>query len=360
MVAVVERRVRPDRPRAVAAAASGPRSRACRRRTARAPRPGRPRGRPRGLPRRAATADQSDGGRPPRSSTTRGPRRPRGSRTRPRRPRRSSRAPARRGRRRAVSVAAAEHDRGRHVGRRGLRHQQHHVGRRVVLERPHCQPALRPATAADRSRPPTPITCDTPSPHRSSRTITSWAPVPAAATTPTCPAADRVGEPEAAAAEPGGARARSHHQPADAGGVLLQLDLLVDAHVVAEQQDVESGGQGVVGLERRRTSPGPTRWRRWRRRARRRAWRIDAGLGAPVPRQSSSRTGTAPARPARGRVATSVASLGAHRRARDRSGCRRPAPRPVNPCLPQVVQVGRAWPSPRRRTRRPRTGASCG
>ena len=60
---------------------------------------------------------------------------------------------------------------------------------------PMAAPAISPPTSADRSRPPTPITCDTPDPHRCSRVIASWAPVPAAATTPTGPAATRLEKP---------------------------------------------------------------------------------------------------------------------------------------------------------------------
>ena len=45
--------------------------------------------------------------------------------------------------------------------------------------------AMRPSTASFRSRPPRPMTWVTVAPHRSSRLIASWAPVPAAATTPT-------------------------------------------------------------------------------------------------------------------------------------------------------------------------------
>ena len=173
--------------------------------------------------------------------------------------------------------------------------------------------ALRPPTAADRSRPPTPITCDTPSPHRSSRTITSWAPVPAAATTPTRPEATRVGEAEAASTEAGRPRPGPHHQPADAGGVVLQRDLLLDAHVVAEQQDVQSGGQAPCALRARRTRPGTETMA---------TFGVDelvdglaerAGLALRLPGAPSSRTGTAPARPARARCVGQRRVGGAHR-----------------------------------------------
>ncbi len=56
-------------------------------------------------------------------------------------------------------------------------------------------PAISPPTAAPRSRPPSPITCETPPPQRSTRLATSWAPVPAAATTPTRPGRTALANP---------------------------------------------------------------------------------------------------------------------------------------------------------------------
>ena len=58
----------------------------------------------------------------------------------------------------------------------------------------------------------------TPTPQRSSRLIASCAPVPAAATTADRSGLDHVGEAEADSAEHRGARARSHHQPAERSG----------------------------------------------------------------------------------------------------------------------------------------------
>src|SRR5690242_9910402 len=55
--------------------------------------------------------------------------------------------------------------------------------------------AISPPTSADRSRPPTPMTWDTPMPQRSSSVMTSCAPVPAAATTPTGPAPTALAKP---------------------------------------------------------------------------------------------------------------------------------------------------------------------
>jgi hypothetical protein len=59
-------------------------------------------------------------------------------------------------------------------------------------------PAMVPPTSADRSRPPTPMAWLTPSPHWSRRHMTSWAPVPAAATTPTRPARTALAKPSPA------------------------------------------------------------------------------------------------------------------------------------------------------------------
>ncbi|HEY3681895.1 MAG TPA: hypothetical protein VGL93_02585 [Streptosporangiaceae bacterium] len=54
-----------------------------------------------------------------------------------------------------------------------------------------------PPTSADRSRPPTPSTCDTPTPASSSRHVTCCAPVPDAATTPTRPGRVTFAKPSA-------------------------------------------------------------------------------------------------------------------------------------------------------------------
>src|SRR5258708_7200307 len=102
--------------------------------------------------------------------------------------------------------------------------------------------AIIPPTPADRSRPPTPITWDTPMPQRSSSDITSCAPVPAAATMPTGP--------EPSPADHRGARARSHPEPAQPAGTLLQRYLLCQGDVVAEEQDMQAGSQRAMGRHR--------------------------------------------------------------------------------------------------------------
>lgn len=53
----------------------------------------------------------------------------------------------------------------------------------------------RPPTAADRSRPPTPSTAVTPTSSASRRQVTSWAPVPDAATIPTGPGRSALAKP---------------------------------------------------------------------------------------------------------------------------------------------------------------------
>ena len=117
--------------------------------------------------------------------------------------------------------------------------------------------AIRPSTASLRSRPPRPMTWVTVAPHRSSRLIASWAPVPAAATTPTrgpppSTPSERtcVGEAQARPPEHGRPRPRAHDQQAEVGGPVLQLHLVGHRHVVAEEQDVEPGRQRLVRLQR--------------------------------------------------------------------------------------------------------------
>ena len=80
--------------------------------------------------------------------------------------------------------------------------------------------------------------------------MASWAPVPAAATTPTGPGLTALAKPSPTPAEHRRSRARTHHQPATVERVVLERHLLVDGHVVAEQQDVQVGGQGLVGSQR--------------------------------------------------------------------------------------------------------------
>ena len=105
----------------------------------------------------------------------------------------------------------------------------------------------RPATAADRSRPPTPRQCETPTPAPSSRHISCWAPVPLAATSPTGPGRTAFAKPSPAPAL---------HGPAHTGyGRLLWHDrsagdpptrLAVIAELAREHSDLYRTDREVV------------------------------------------------------------------------------------------------------------------
>ncbi len=110
--------------------------------------------------------------------------------------------------------------------------------------------AIRPLTSADRSRPPTPITCDTPTPQRSSSAETSCAPVPAAATTPTGPRRSTFANPSPVPASTAVPAPGPMTSSPSSSGPLLELDLLRQRDVVAEQQHVQAGGQGMMRFER--------------------------------------------------------------------------------------------------------------
>ena len=166
---------------------------------------------------------------------------------------------------------------------------------------------------------------------------------------------DHVGEAEADAAEHGGARTGAHHQPAEPAGSVLQRDLLLERHVVAEQQDVQAGGQRLVGLERGVRRRGPRPRPRW------------PPAAAGPPRRSCADPAAGDRPPARGASANSSvrprsrASAAAGRRPRARRGParwrrRRPGCPAANPRLVQVRLPRRGWPwprSPSSRRRRP-------
>ena len=166
------------------------------------------------------------------------------------------------------------------VGRLG--DQQQRLGRR---RRPRAAASPRrnmiPPTSADRSRPPTPTMCDTPTPARSSRHAASWAPVPAAATMPTGPGADDVGEPEPDAAEHRRAALGAHDQQAALGAAALERDLVGDA-TRGRRTGRRACPRSARGAPRaRRTRRAPRSARRSRRRApRQRARRLALRRGA--------------------------------------------------------------------------------
>src|SRR3954453_18048100 len=126
-----------------------------------------------------------------------------------------------------------------------------------------------PPTSSDRSWPPVPRAWETPAPSWWTRTVTSWVPVPEAPTTPIGPrrttlgkpggspltrggpAPDDVGEAERDAVDDGGAAVGAHHHEAVIAGVRLQLDLVGDGDVVAEDHDVETEPDRLHRLRRR-------------------------------------------------------------------------------------------------------------
>ena len=127
----------------------------------------------------------------------------------------------------------------------------------------------RPPTAADRSRPPTPRTAVTPTPAASSRQLTCCAPVPDAATTPTGPGLQHVGEAETDPADRSRPAVGAHHKQPTPRRLLFQAHLLGDRDVVGEQHDRDAGVYRVHRLdecvlprdrdERERAAPGAKR-----------------------------------------------------------------------------------------------------
>ena len=160
-----------------------------------------------------------------------------------------------RGHRRAQAAASRAARRRRSPGAAVWRSAR--CGRCLGRRRACCRAviALRPPTASDRSRPPTPSTCETATPASSSRQVSCWAPVPEAATMPTRGPADRgaqhIGEAEPNAADD--ARFRSPvpctRTPAAAAGV-LDRDLVGDGTLSEKIITCRPGVDGVQSLAR--------------------------------------------------------------------------------------------------------------
>ena len=102
---------------------------------------------------------------------------------------------------------------------------------------------MAPPTSSDRSRLPTPIACETPSPAAARRQVTSCSPVPEAADETDAPARDRVGEAERHAVQDRRPTVRAHHEAAALERLPLERDLGGQRHVVAEEHDVEPAAQ---------------------------------------------------------------------------------------------------------------------
>ncbi len=168
----------------------------------------------------------------------------------------------------------------------------------------------RPPTAADRSRPPTPRQCETPTPAPSSRHIRCWAPVPEAATMPTGPGRTTLAKPRPTPPTTAVPQSGPITSSAGPAGVLLERDLLLDRHVVAEDHHVQPGVEGVhrvgegVGARRRdqrdrRVAPGGG--------GRARSWRE----ATPAPGPAPARAGSDRAASTSARAASRAASVSA-------------------------------------------------
>ncbi len=200
----------------------------------------------------------------------------------------------------AVHVHLAEplHD----LARRRLGDQQQRLGRVVGGEHAH---RLAEHDPADLGRQVAPADADdlrhADARRASSRIAASWAPVPAAATIPTVPGTDDVGEAEPDLPEHRGPAAGAHHEQPQLRAAALELDLVGGGHVVGEQEDVQPRGQRAVRFERPRTRPGRRSARRWRPGG---CGRRPSASAAARPRGVAAgrvAARTAPARPAPGR-----------------------------------------------------------
>ena len=163
-------------------------------------------------------------------------------------------------------------------------------------------------------------------------------------------APDGVGEPERHAVEDRGPAVRAHHQQALCPGQRLQLDLVLDRDVVAEEEHVEAALERLERLRRRRTCRAWRSRRGWRR-PRRRLRRASAR-----PCGSSRSDLRRPAPPVAPRLAPGPASPRPRRPTRRRPPGRsaRPPRRPPTGGRPPRAPPGwRAWPSPGRHARCP-------
>ena len=99
---------------------------------------------------------------------------------------------------------------------------------------------MRPPIRSSRSRPPTPIAWEIPAPSRSMRQTTCCSPVPEAPTRPIVPRRYGVREPERHAVQDRGPAVRAHEEQVLLHGQALELQLVRDRHVVAEEEHVQT------------------------------------------------------------------------------------------------------------------------
>ena len=132
-----------------------------------------------------------------------------------------------------------------------------------------------PPTASERSRPPTPSTCETPDAGRVEQAGDLLRTGAAGGDQPDRPGADDVGEAERDAGDDRRAAVGAHDQDAGVVRGLLERHLVLDRDAVGEDQHAAAGGDRVGGLGdgvlagHARRSPAPGR-RAAARRARRR------------------------------------------------------------------------------------------
>ena len=189
--------------------------------------------------------------------------------------------------------------------------QQERLGR--VVARRAVRIASRnmiPPTSADRSRPPTPTICDTPT----AGARRAGTPPPARRSRPRrrCRrgrSGTTLAKPEPDAAEHRRAAPRAHDEQAELAAAALELDLVGDGDVVGEEEDVQARGQRAVRLEGGVLAGDRDRARRSRRRGRRR----------PTPSERGGRRGAGPVRAGAARAAGGEHPLGLGQRVARRS-----------------------------------------
>ena len=165
--------------------------------------------------------------------------------------------------------------------RRRLRDQDdHRRSRDPPASRRVAASIVVPPTRSSRSRPPIPNACDTPAPNRWISDVTCWSPCPDAPTSPIGPRRTAFAKPSGTPSDDRGAAVGPHHEQALPLGQPLELDLVLDRDVVAEEEHV-AGRASARGA--------PRRWRRSRASRSAPGWRRAA---RPVPRRSSGRRGS--------------------------------------------------------------------
>ena len=114
----------------------------------------------------------------------------------------------------------------------------------------------RPATSADRSRPPTPRQWEIPTPAPSSSAISCWAPVPDAATRPTGPGRTTLAKPSPTPPTTAVPQSGPITSTPAASARSLRATSRCERHVVAEHHGVQPGVDRVQGVGERELPRG--------------------------------------------------------------------------------------------------------